>query len=380
MLLGWLSDEERTELQTREFRERAEEHHDAPVESVSEAVQGPLEPPPAESALPVEDEVTQEISLAPPTVDVPLPNRQLGRIFPFGAESETPGFVVPFERAIRVVVEGYMLPRAIELPVDVVPKVMTGLEQLNVLQHRQARVDPALLCDRPDCAVYGRVGTMMNPNAVELRVWTGPTTSESVSFETIYLNDLLEGMRQSLDLMGYPLRSRAGPMELPSPPPAPLVLPNAPARMRPLAAARPLTIPGPIRVAELDAEPIVRLAVDLDEIQLGRHRVALRLRGYSHHPSLALEWEGQYFELPVDHLEELLTDLRALYYDALRGRRGRALEVGEYPVVTISVRNEGTQLYVWIQQEIDGEITALTFPASEAPILLNAARAALSYP
>jgi hypothetical protein len=150
--------------------------------------------------------------------------------------------------------------------------------------------------------------------------------------------------------------------------------------MRPMSAARPLTVPGPIVVGETEAESVNALAVDLDEIRLGHHTVALRLRGYSHHPSLALEWEGQYFELPVDNLEELLTDLRALYYDALRGRRGRTLEFGKYPVVTVSVRNQGTQLYVWIQQEIDGEVTALTFPASEVPILLNAARAALSNP
>ena len=119
------------------------------------------------------------------------------------------------------------------------------------------------------------------------------------------------------------------------------------------------------------------LTVDLDAIQLGRHRVRLTLRGYRHYPSLALEWEVQYFELPLQQLEELLADLRELYYDALRGRRGRTLSVGDYPVVTIGVRNQGAQLFVSIQQEIDGELTELSFPASELPVLLDAARAAV---
>jgi hypothetical protein len=403
MLLGWLSDEERVELQTREFRERVDEHvtsestladplrpavPDLPVavESVSLSEPAAAVEPPSGS-----DEATQEILLvAPPRSEepatkglVPQSNRQLDRMFPFGAESETPGIVVPFERCIRVVVEGYLLARAIELPVDVIPKVITGLEQLNVLRHRQARVDPILLCDRPDCAVYGRVGTVMNPDAVELRVWTGPTTSDSVSFEVIYLDDLLDAMYQSLELMGYPMRSRDRSVVQLSPPPAPVIQAGAPAQVRRIAPAQPLTIPGPIAVIGRGANVSpphaeVPLSEELGEIRLGHHRVTLKLRGYSHHPCLALEWEGQYFELPAVHLEELLSDLRGLYYDALRGRRGRTLEVGEYPVVTISVRNQGTQLYVWIEQEIDGEVTALTFPAGEVPILLNAASAAFT--
>jgi hypothetical protein len=107
--------------------------------------------------------------------------------------------------------------------------------------------------------------------------------------------------------------------------------------------------------------------------------VTLRLRGYSQHPTLALEWRGQYFDLPVDDLQTLLQDLRDLYYDALRGRRGRTLTIGEYPVVSISVRNQGADLFIRMQQEIDGEVTALTFPAAEVPLLLDAARAALDH-
>jgi hypothetical protein len=52
--------------------------------------------------------------------------------------------------------------------------------------------------------------------------------------------------------------------------------------------------------------------------------------------------------------------------------------VGEYPVVTISVRNQGAQLYFWLQQEVDGETTALSFPANEVPEFLDAARGALT--
>ncbi len=83
-------------------------------------------------------------------------------------------------------------------------------------------------------------------------------------------------------------------------------------------------------------------------------------------------------ELLVDDLEDLLADVRSLYYDALRGRRGRALSVGQYPIVTISVQNRGAQLCCVLQQETDGEITELAFPANEVPAFLNMARAVLS--
>jgi len=84
------------------------------------------------------------------------------------------------------------------------------------------------------------------------------------------------------------------------------------------------------------------------------------------------------FELPVADLEELLTDIRSLYYDALRGRRGRTITVGKYPMVAISVHNQGADLYCVLQQDIDGEVTSLSFPANEVPAFLNAARAALT--
>jgi hypothetical protein len=46
--------------------------------------------------------------------------------------------------------------------------------------------------------------------------------------------------------------------------------------------------------------------------------------------------------------------------------------------VTIKVEHHGTELCCVLQQEIDGEVTALSFPASEVPQFLNAALAALS--
>jgi len=82
-------------------------------------------------------------------------------------------------------------------------------------------------------------------------------------------------------------------------------------------------------------------------------------------------------ELNVDRLAELISDLRDLYYDSLRGRRGRPITVETQPPVTISVLHHGTQLYFALAQETEGNGTHLSFPASEVPIFLDAARAAL---
>jgi hypothetical protein len=80
------------------------------------------------------------------------------------------------------VVEGYLLPRSITLPIDIVARVVSGLEELCALQMSQPRIAPMLMCDRPDCAVYGRVGTTTRPEAVEIRVWSSPRSSELVTF------------------------------------------------------------------------------------------------------------------------------------------------------------------------------------------------------
>lgn len=396
LLAGWLSEAERTALQDEQEAKAEVATPGAPssappagsdVRLDAAASADGAAPNGTESAAgtPVREVEPPSEAVSEPA-DVPRDAAARSRagtlrprqILSFGAESETPGTVIPEEGKVRVVVEGFMLPRSLTLPVDVVAKVVVGLEDLNMLRKQQARVNPVLLCDRPDCAVYGRVGTAMRPDAVELRVWTGPTTSESVSFEVMYLPDLIEGLRQSLVVLGQPAPASPAALPIPASPPAPLPQPSAPARLRPIAPTSPLEAPGPLGPSGAASGAPAPLSIALGAVTLGHSRVALSIQGHSERPMLNLRWEANNLELPIDDLEELLADVRALYYDALRGRRGRALSVGEYPIVVISVQNQGTQLYCTLQQEVDGEVTALTFPASEVPTFLNAARAALS--
>ena len=387
LLAGWLSETERTTLQQPE--EPAPPARAAgvgvgaypPVGAPREGALPPAATPQAEERAPQEAEAV--VAAAPIGGPPPSPvegARPLttGQVFSFGAESETPGTVIPGQEEVRVIVEGFMLPRGITLPIEVVAKVITGLDELNVLRRTQARVNPVLLCDRPDCAVYGRVGTNVRPDGVELRVWTGPTTSDSISFEAIYLPDLIDGLRQSLRLLGRPAPPTVAAADVPAIPPAPVPQPSSPARMRPIAAATPLEAPGPIAAPGESPAAIAPLSISLGTLTLGHSLVSLSIQGHRDNPGLHLQWESNSLELPVRDLEELLSDVRGLYYDTLRGRRGRSLSVGEYPVVTISVQHQGTQLYCMLDQEIDGEITSLRFPASEVPTFLNAARAALS--
>jgi hypothetical protein len=49
-----------------------------------------------------------------------------------------------------------------------------------------------------------------------------------------------------------------------------------------------------------------------------------------------------------------------------------------HPPVTISVLHQGTQLFFALTQETEGNGTHLSFPASEVPVFLDAARAALA--
>jgi hypothetical protein len=117
--------------------------------------------------------------------------------------------------------------------------------------------------------------------------------------------------------------------------------------------------------------------VPVQEIRLDHHRVHISVRP-GDEGRLSLQWSGKSIGLPVDRLVELISDLRDLYYDSLRGRRGRPITVETQPPVTISVLHHGTQLYFALAQETEGSGTHLSFPVSEVPIFLDAARAALA--
>lgn len=291
--------------------------------------------------------------------EAPLP-QAIGPSYPFAEESENPGAVIPQEGQVRVVVNGYLTPQALTLPADAVARVVTGLEEMHALQLTQPRIAPMLMCDQPDSAVYGRVGTTIRPDAVELRVWLSPTESETVTFERAYLPELIAGLRHALRVL-----------DLPQPSPTASFLLSQQRQAQPQEEEEPEAPPWP----EPRSEPPT--PVHITELQVGRQFVRLALTGEGDERSLAILWEGQALELPVQHLEETLADIRALYYDALRGQRGRTLTVGQASPVAISVRNQGAQLQLELRPEGNEQSQPLSFPAGEIPIFLNAARAAL---
>ena len=125
------------------------------------------------------------------------------------------------------------------------------------------------------------------------------------------------------------------------------------------------------------AEP--PLYVRLRSMPLGRYEVAFSLQGVHDHPDLVLTWEDAALYVPLDCLHDLLSAARALYYEALVGRRGRVIEAGEPPAVRVAIDNRGYGLFCQILQEQEGDRrVALVFPASEVPAFLDAAEAALA--
>ncbi|GAC1512933.1 MAG: hypothetical protein NVS2B16_16690 [Chloroflexota bacterium] len=132
----------------------------------------------------------------------------------------------------------------------------------------------------------------------------------------------------------------------------------------------------PDGVADQPAEP--PLYVRLHTITLGPHRVALSLQGSRDRPDLTLAWSEHALHISLDALKDLLVEMRALYYDALRGRRGGMLVVGDTPATTIDIDNHGTRLYCRFSQRSGDDSFSLVFPASEVPLFLDAAEAALA--
>lgn len=348
------------------------EREELRVAEVEPAPESPEEPPVtlevAESSEELSPNGQSPESPTPPSHTESAP--VIPKTFPFGEESETPGMVIRDEQEVRLVVEGFMLPHSIALPLEVLAGVVTCLEELNALRQQHGHVDPILLCDRPDCALYGRIGTRMHPEAAELRVWTGPSTSEFISFEAVYLPELIDGLRQSLAAAGRPVPEPRTATEAPTPPAAcrsESTMPRAPVVVNAAVREEPPVIAAP-------------RSVPLGAIELGHQYVALSVRGRDESSRLVLQWEDNTLELPTGHLEELLSDIRALYYDALRGRRGQTLAIGRHPTVVVAVRNQGPQMCLVLQYEIDGEGTSLSVASGDVPAFLNALRCAVVNP
>ncbi|MBV9281231.1 MAG: hypothetical protein JOZ41_14215 [Chloroflexi bacterium] len=373
LLAGWLSEAERASLQPSPERSERAVPWDAtptpPVRDLSSAA------PAADEPLPQPRQAGPPSSISRSRLDAAS---GVGQVFSFGVESETPGTVILGRSEVRVVVEGILLPRSISLPLDVTARILPGLDSMMDAWQRQSRVDPVLLSDRPDCAVYGRVGGAGQTRTAELRVWTGPTTSESLSFEATYLPELIEGLREALRLAGLPVPDAPAAVEIPATPPALVLQPSSPARVRPVAPTAPLETPGPVPPTDGAPGPAAPVSIPLGAVTLGQTPISLTIQGPLEKAKLHLRWGGNILELPVNDLDDILSDIRSLYYDVLRGRRGRTLTVGDYPLVTVSVQNRGTDLYCVLQQDVDAEVTTLAFPAREVPTFLNAARAALA--
>jgi hypothetical protein len=325
LLVGWLSDTER-----QQFREdrQAESGDTLEVPVVEEAV--------------------------PPAPSVPRP---LGPTFRFGEDSPTPGAVIPQEGRVRIVLQGFLMPRGLTLPAPVLGQVITGLEELLERQKTESRVPPLLMCERPDCAVYGRVGTNIRPDAVELRVWTGPRDSDAVMFEKVYLPEVIEALRESVRLLGQP---------------EPLPMPAGDTQASGNHAERPADLETTAAIPAVPAEPEPE-PVHVGDVEAGSRRIELELIGREDRRLLRLAWNDEALQLPMDGLDMLLSDVRSLYYDAVRGVRGRSIIVAD-PPVEIALASRGSIL----QLELRGADSTLSVPASETPGFLSTIREALN--
>ncbi|HEX8919433.1 MAG TPA: hypothetical protein VF898_13085 [Chloroflexota bacterium] len=357
MLAGWLSEGERSELR-HTVRPRPEFAPSQPTEEIP--VVEPISRQPVDEPAPAKH---QE--------DAPEPRIELPALS-FAAESSSPGMLIPGNGTVRIEVTGSSGSEAVTLPVEVAGGVLPELAELERTRGLQQRPDPVLLFEQPDCAVFGRLGTWAGEDVVELRVWTAPSESEAIAFTAARLPDLIDSLQRYLEMSGA-IVSATQEWGLTGPP-ASIVDAAHPAQLRPLAARLPLE--GPARGLEVTSTDTLNRP--MGEITLGEAEVSLRLLGREESPVLSVSWEDGSLELAVSHLQQLLDDLRALYYDALRGRRGHGVTVCQYPLVTVSVENKNGDLSAVLRQEVDGEFTSLWFPARQVPGFLDAAGAALS--
>lgn len=133
--------------------------------------------------------------------------------------------------------------------------------------------------------------------------------------------------------------------------------------------------PAPTPETEDEEPSRERVSTPISTLLLGSHQVVLRLDGYRDNPDVSFRWDTHELRLSAGVLQTLLTDLRSLYYEALLGRRGRSLILGDNEPVIVTIDNQGPQLYCVFQQCLNGTETTLRFPASQVPALLDAAQA-----
>ena len=137
--------------------------------------------------------------------------------------------------------------------------------------------------------------------------------------------------------------------------------------------------------AEISEEPApepededVRRLAPLGEVRLGRHSVFLYDLREDQKRFMSMQFDGRALDVPVDDVEQLIEDLRQMYYQTLRGRRGQLATKDDPSAVRMSIHHRGSSTYVILERDEDGELTSLLFPIAEVPAFLNAAEKALA--
>lgn len=117
-----------------------------------------------------------------------------------------------------------------------------------------------------------------------------------------------------------------------------------------------------------------RRSAQLAEVHLGQQEVTLHVYLLADEPLyMAMHWPGGSLAVPMVHVPRMLEDLRNLYYDALRGRRGHISTVPGSPATHMSIHSHGAGIYVMLDQESADRMVSLLFPVRELPAFLNSA-------
>jgi len=151
-----------------------------------------------------------------------------------------------------------------------------------------------------------------------------------------------------------------------------------------LTAAEMIVVPEPNQtgdeevVAETEDARVGEVVTPLGEVRLREHAFTLARRQLADVSRLGLAWQDNWLDLPDRTEENVITPLRALYYETLRGRRGQSRILSEEPALRASVHNHGLQPFLVLEQENAGHATALTLPVGDIPAFLDAVEAILS--
>ena len=141
----------------------------------------------------------------------------------------------------------------------------------------------------------------------------------------------------------------------------------------PAEPARPGARPAPAKERK---QPPAVTVVPLSELRTEKQRIQFLLEGEDR-SLLTIRWNEGAIRLRLDDVDDLLAKVRTLYYDTLRGRRGKPLFAGTAPSVEVGIHNQGAAMHLQMRNSGDEEGAVLSFPAVQTSAFLNAARSAL---